>query len=271
MSAHLREEEHESSLSLFDVGWGADAAVSIDAGDGCHCRRQGGRQDYKRNVADQWVLWPKPGHTKEFEAAIKEHAAWRKKAGEPFDWLTYQPIVGTDLTYYVIRSDNHQWKDFDTEDAWSIKAKSDDAYEQQVGQYVARVEHYFEETDTAHSQWVDSPDYKYVSVTSRRLKGGTRGEMTAALDKIQKAITDEKWPYHYRIAWLVGGDDRLRIVVPMKSYAEMADPVPSVHAVLVKALGSEDAANSTMKQFSGSFDDFDHTVFAYRRDLSTQK
>ena len=38
------------------------------------------------NIADRWVLWPKAGHEKEFEAAVKEHAAWRKKAGEPLDW-----------------------------------------------------------------------------------------------------------------------------------------------------------------------------------------
>ena len=223
------------------------------------------------NIADRWVLWPKAGHEKEFEAAVKEHAAWRKKAGEPFNWLTYQPIVGTDLTYYVIRSDNHSWKEFDAEDAWSTKAKVDDAYNQQIGQHVARVEHFFEETDTAHSQWVDSPDYKYVGVTSRHLKPGSRGEVGAALDKIKKAITDEKWPYHYRIAWLHGGADTLRIVVPMKSYAEMAEPNPTVHAVLAKALGSEDSANATMKQFGSSFESGDYTVFAYRPDLSTQK
>jgi hypothetical protein len=220
------------------------------------------------NIADRWVLWPKAGQTKEFEAALKAHAVWRKKAGEPFSWVMYQPIAGIDLTYYVVRSDNHQWKEFDAEDGWSTKAKADEAYEQQLGVHVARVEHFFEETDTAHSHWVESKDYKYVGVTSMRLKSGTRGEMMAALDKIQKAIIDEKWPYPYRLAWLIGGEDRLRIVVPMKSYAEMADPDPSVRKVLAKSLGSEDAAGATLKQFSGSFEDEQYTVFAYRPDLS---
>lgn len=220
------------------------------------------------NIADRWVLWPKAGETKAFEAALKEHAAWRKKAGEPFAWVMYQPIVGTDLTYYVVRSDNHQWKDFDAEEGWSTKAKAEDAYEQQLGVHVARVEHFFEETDTAHSHWVDSKDYKYVGVTSMRRKAGTRSEMTAALDKIQKAINDEKWSYPYRLAWLIGGEDRLRIVTPMKSYAEMADPDPSLHKILAKSLGSEDAASATLKQFGSSFEDETYTVFAYRPDLS---
>lgn len=223
------------------------------------------------NIADRWVLWPKAGQTKEFEAALKEHAAWRKKAGEPFAWSIYQPIVGTDLTYYVIRSDGHQWKDLDADDAWGTKAGADAMYEQQLGTHVARAEHFFEETDSAHSQMDDSKDYKYFGVTTRHLKPGSRSEMMAALEKIHKALTDEKWPHHYRLAWLVGGHDSLRIVVPMKSYAEMADPDPSLYAVLTKALGSADAAGSTLKQFGSSFEDDDYTVYAYRPDLSTQK
>ncbi|MEP6510916.1 MAG: hypothetical protein ABJB02_04950 [Dokdonella sp.] len=222
------------------------------------------------NIADRWVLWPKAGQTAEFEAALKQHAAWRKKAGEPFTWLTYQPVVGSDLTYYVIRSDDHQWKDFDADDAWSKKAKADEAYEQQLGPHVARAEHYFEETDAAHSHWTDSKDYIYSGVTSMRLKPGARGDMMIALDKIQKAVMDEKWPYPYRFAWLMGGDNRLRLIIPMKSYAEMADPNPSVRAMLTKGLGSAEAADSALKQFSGSFEDEQYTVYASRPDLSTQ-
>lgn len=222
------------------------------------------------NIADRWVFWPKPGHAKEFEAAVKEHAAWRKQAGEPFSWLTYQPIAGSDLTYYVIRSDNHAWKDFDAEEAWSMKAGADAMYERQMGIHVERVEHQFEETDNDHSRWTDSKDYKYVGVSSWRLKAGSRGDVMAALDKIQKATVDGKWAYPYRIGWLVGGEDRIRVVMPMKSYAEMADPDPSVRALLAKSLGSEDAAGATLKQFGSALEDYDYTVFAYRPDLSTQ-
>lgn len=221
------------------------------------------------NIADRWVLWPKPGQEKQLEAAIKTHAAWRKKAGEPFAWSTYQPIAGTDLTYYVVRSEGHQWKDFDTEHAWAAKAKAGDAYEQQVAPHVARVEHFFEETDVAHSQMGDIKDDKYFMITTRQLKPGSRGEMMAAVDKIQKAITAAKWPYPYRLAWLIGGANSLRIVIPMKNYAEMADPDPSLHQVLAKALGP-DGADATLKQFGNSFEGGDITIFVIRPDLSTQ-
>lgn len=221
------------------------------------------------NLADRWVLWPKPGHEKEFEAAAKEYVAWRKKNGDPFSWSAYQPVVGSDLNFYVFRSDDHQWKDLDAEDAWEMKSGANDAYDKQVGIHVDKVAHYFEEFDAAHSHMVGDPkDYKYFSVITRNLQSGSRGEAMAAIDKIHKALTDQKWPYPYRLGWSVGGKDSLRIVLPMKNYADMADPNPSLYQVLEKALGKDDAA-ATLKQFGTAFEFSDHTVVTMRPDLST--
>lgn len=223
------------------------------------------------NVADRWVLWVKPGHEKDFEAGAKEHVAWRKKNGDPFAWTGYQPVAGTDLTYYVFRSDDHQWKDLDAEEAWGMKSGANDAYEKQVGVHVEKVAHYFEEFDAAHSHMIGDPkDYKYFSVITRNLRSGSRGEAMAAIDKIHKALSDQKWPYPYRLGWSVGGKDSLRIVFPMKSYADMATPNPSLYEVLAKALGQEDAG-ATMKSFGTTLEFTDHTIAVIRPDLSTQK
>jgi len=223
------------------------------------------------NIASRWVVWPKAGHEKEFEASVKEYVAWRKKNGDPFSWVAYQPVVGTDLTYYVFRSDDHQWKDLDTEDAWEMKTGANDAYDKSVGPHTEKVSHFFEEFDAAHSHMVGDPkDYKYFSVVTRNLKSGSRGEAMAAIDKIHKALSEQKWPYPYRLGWSIGGKDSLRLVFPMKGYADMADPNPSVYQVLEKALGKEDAA-ATLKQFGTSLEFSEHTVAAVRPDLSTQK
>lgn len=222
------------------------------------------------NIADRWVLWPKAGQEKDFEAAVKEYVAWLKKSGDPFSWSAYQPIVGTDITYYVFRSDAHQWKDFDAEAAWQVKANDEAQYEKIMGPHVAKATHFFEETDAEHSHLVgNSSDYKYFQVITRNLKPGASGESMAAIAKIHKALQDQKWPYSYRLAWQIGGKDSLRLIIPMKSYADMADPTPSVREVLAKALGADDAA-ATMKQYSGSFEFVDDTVFVVRPDLSTQ-
>ena len=161
-------------------------------------------------IASMWIIWPKPGQAREFEAGIKAHAAWRKTAGEGFNWSIYQPVVGSNLDFYVIRSEGHTWKDMDSEEAWSEKAKADEQYEKQAGQYSMRTEHYFSEDDNEHSHWIESKDYKYFAVNTYFPKPGMRGERMGALNKIQKAITDEKWPYplrHLERYWRQGADD----------------------------------------------------------------
>ncbi len=92
----------------------------------------------------------------------------------------------------------------------------------------------------------------------------------AAIEKIHKALTDQKWPYSYRLAWTTGGKGSLRVVFPMKSWADMADPSPSLYEVLGKALGQDDAG-ATLKQFSSTLEFTDETIVVARPDLSTQK
>lgn len=227
--------------------------------------------DAPGSIATIWVIWPKAGQAAQFETAIKNYAAWRKNAGETFNWQIYQPVVGSDLGYYVIRSGQHTWKDMDTNNAWEVQSKANDEYEKQVGQFTDKAEHYFAESDSQHSHWIESPDYKYFGVTKFHTKPGTYRDRLEALGKIKKAADDEKWAYPYEISYTVGGRDALNVVTPMRSYAEMADPDPSLMKILSKSLGSEADAEATMKQFSSTIKDSDYTVYVFRPDLSTPR
>ena len=198
------------------------------------------------NIASLWMIWVKDGQSRQFEEAIKSYAAWRKSAGETFDWSIYQPVVGADLDYYAIRSGSHHWKDMDTNAAWSQQQQAGARFEEKLGPYVKRSEHYFTETDADHSHWIDSKDYRYFSVSHYQMKPGSRGAVKDVLDKITKAVKDANWAYPYDIDSTIGGREGMSIIVPMKSYAEMADPDPSLMSVLAKSLGSKDAAEETM-------------------------
>lgn len=222
-------------------------------------------------IAELWLVWPKPGETQAFEAAIKSYVAWRKQAGEHFTWSAYEPVVGSDLSFYAFRSGGHDWKDLDDNSAWGMQAKAGQEFDRQVGPHVLRDEHFLQEADTDHSHWVDSDAYRYFGVTSLRLKSGARGEMEEALSKVHKAAMDSKWPRSYEISWQIGGRGPMMFVQPFKSYADMAEPDPPFMKVLARALGSEDAAKAAMKQLNGSFEDEQYTVYAYRPDLSTPK
>ena len=223
------------------------------------------------NVTDTWIFWPKDGQALKFEAAVKEHAAWRKNAGEGFAWEVYQPVVGRDLSYYVIRTHGHHWQDFDANEDWTVKSKARDVFTQKLGPYVARMEHYFGEMDADNSHFIDSNDYKYFYVDEMHVELGARAELMTALSTIHKALVDEKWPYSYEIEWTTGGKESMNLVVPMKGYADLADPKPSVREVLTKTLGSQGAAAAVVRQFNRSFDDATATVYLYRPDISTPK
>jgi hypothetical protein len=227
--------------------------------------------DAPGNIATAWLIWPKAGQSSQFEAAIKKYAAWRKTAGESFHWNIYQPVVGKDLGYYVIRSGQHNWKDMDTNAAWEMKADANGEYDRQVGPYTERAEHFFGESDPKHSHWIESSDYKYFGVSSYQKVSGTYAAREEALNKIQKAVDDEKWPYPYEISDVIGGDNHMQIVTPMKSYADMADPDPSLMKILAKSLGSEEAAAATMKQFGSTVERSSYTIYVHRADLSTPK
>lgn len=222
-------------------------------------------------VASTWVMWPKAGEVQAFEDGLKAHAAWRQAAGEGWSWRVYQPVVGEDLTFYVVRSEGHQWADLDADVAWEKESHFFEKWTEQAGAHVARYEHTVSVADFAHSKWQDSGDYRYFGVSSLFLKPGGWLDMLDGLDKIHKALVEKKWPMSYSIEWSMGGESPILFIVPFRSYAEMAEPEPPMMQLLAEALGSKEAAVAALKQFEGSFDKESYTVYLYRPDLSTPK
>jgi hypothetical protein len=222
-------------------------------------------------IATVWMFWVEPEHQAAFEAGLKAHAAWRKSAGEGVEWHIYQPVVGSDLDYYIVRSGGHHWKDLDAIEEWQVATGAVAKYMEQVGAHVDRSEHYLARSDFQHSKWEMSEDYRYFGVSSLKVAPGAYGKMTEALDKVHKAATEKKWPRSYAISWMIGGEGRMTVVTPFKSYAEMAEPDPPFMKLMADSLGSEAAAKETMQQLQSSFQDSTYSIYAFRKDLSTPK
>jgi hypothetical protein len=223
------------------------------------------------NIASIWVFQVKDGHEAAFDKALKQHMAWRKSAGEKFVWTTFQPIVGDELDHYVFRSGPHHWADFDTNHAWQAKNGTDQAFADNIAPHLSSVKHFFAETDIEHSHWIETPEYEYFGIATFHPVAGTSVERRAVMDKIQGAIAKESWNHSYQITNSIGGPPTMSIVTPMRSYAEMAGPSPSLANIVAKSLGSEAAAAETLRQFSSSVSGYRYTVYIYRPDLSTPK
>ncbi|MGE5232932.1 MAG: hypothetical protein ACM3OB_02385 [Acidobacteriota bacterium] len=222
------------------------------------------------DLVSTWVFWPKAGENAALEAGIKAHAAWRKSAGEGLHWDVYQPVVGKDLSTYVIRAEGLHWSDFDREDAWEQSSGALAKYMEQMGVHVDRVEHYIGQLDMANSMWQENPNYRYYAVSAMVARPGMHGDIVAGLAKVHKTLSDKKWSHSYGIEWQIGGGEAMFLVEPFVNYAGMAEPDPSFMKVMSEALGAADAA-ATMKQLSGSFSSSDYTIYVHRPDLSTPK
>jgi hypothetical protein len=220
---------------------------------------------------DTWIFWVKQGHETAFETAVKAHLAWRKSAGEPFQWNAYQPVVGDDMTHFVFRSGPHHWKDFDENVAWEMKAGATQKFQEQVAPHVERYEHFIDQLEPNHSSWTDSPDYKYFGASMFQFKEGTRGQQEAALTTILAAAQAQKWSRSYAVFRAIGGQEGMSIAVPYKSYADMAEPDPSFFQTVAKTLGSEGAAGAAFDSFGHTMKSATYTIYMARPDLSTPK
>lgn len=221
-------------------------------------------------LADFWLMWPKAGHEMQFEAGIKTHVAWRKQAGEGWSWSAYQPVVGSDLTYFVFRSGEHRWADFDAQQAWEATSKAGEAFQKDVAPHVERYEHYLAEEDYENSKWVEATDYKYFWVQEHQLKPGGSAEVREAVGKIHRGLQAGGWPLSYAISRGIGGEGTdLTLVFPYRSYAEMEDPKPGFMEVLTKGMGTAAAAQAALKQFDDNVEEMNTTIYAHRADLST--
>jgi hypothetical protein len=227
-----------------------------------------GEKEKPGAVTSSWAFWVQPGHEADFQAGLKAHAAWRKANGEGWDWHIFQPIVGDDLTYYVVRSGGHHWADFDAQSAWEQAHGAVAKYQEQMGKFVARVTHHLGKWDSEHSYWTANPDYRVFEVNELQMQPGSYGDVAELLGQFHKAAEDGKYSRSYGIEWPTGGSSDMTIVFPFVNWAGMETPEVGFMKVLADSLGSEDAAKAAMQQMNASFvSGGKTTVYVRRTDL----
>lgn len=221
-------------------------------------------------ISDTWVMWAKDGKSADLARAIAQHVAWRKQAGDPFEWEVYQPVVGDDLTHFVIRSENHDWKDLDALDSWSKKAGASEKFREQVGPLVSRIEHYIDEFSPEYSHWPRTgQDYPLYAVGMYQIEPGRGADVRRALTRIKQAATEKDFPQQWAVEWTTGGKGGMTVVWPHTSWADFADPNPTFMQVLGESMGSAEAGQKLMSDLSSRLEDVTYTVYRARPDLST--
>ena len=99
------------------------------------------------SVGRYYMSKPKAGMEKQFVEGRKKHMDFHKKAGDPWDWMTWEVLTGPETGSYLIGSAKHAWKDFDGRDDFDAKDTAD--VDANVGPYTEK---------TRNAFWIFRPD-----------------------------------------------------------------------------------------------------------------
>ena len=223
------------------------------------------------NVSDSWYIMPKDGMNEEFVAAFKEHIAYRAEQGDPRDWSTYVPTVGSYMGYYIVRYCCSTWAERDAYDEWNAESKAGDHFNENVDPYVQKYKHYLGEVDFENSNWPDDgSDHSLVGVTRWHPKPGMGRTITETKNKMSEMAKEHGWPFHWAWSWRIGGEGSLSLASPYKNWAGMADPEQSFYEFLAEKMESEEEAGTLLNTFSTSFENSTYTIYRRIDDMSME-
>ena len=224
------------------------------------------------NLSSVWMFVPKTGMGAEFEAAVKEHTAFRRTNGDSRAWEMYSVAVGDKIGMYQVRFCCFDWADEDAYTAENADKNFGAHFGETVMPYVERMHHYIEEMDWENSVWPDDDtDYRYYGVTSWVWKEDAGPESGEAQEKLSSLAMEAGWGEENPWLWhsRVGGKPMLMIVTPHENYASMAPPEQNLVEFLAERTdATAEEIYGLFETFGSGFSSSDFTVWAYRPDLS---
>ncbi len=222
-----------------------------------------------QNVARAYRFTPAAGKGPAFEQALKSHAAWRKQAGDPWDWSVYQVMTGDHVGSYMVRSGGHTWADLDTYDA-GFGAKGDARFEADVAPLLASMSSWVTVGDTVHRHLPETAEgYTLISLTTYYIKPGKGDQFSAAVDAYSKAGAKSGLPGRY--AWFSfvnsGSGGTRGLAVFHKNWASFQPQQPSLGKATEDAYGKE-MADQIYRDLLGAISHTESLIMRYRPDLS---
>jgi len=224
------------------------------------------------NLTRGYVVTAKPGMVAQLEAAIREHAQWRKANNDPWTWSVYTAETGADLGTFVIRSGNHTWADFDAYDK-GFGPQGGVQWNANVAPLVQSISSAIDMTlaDSLNQLPPSGTATAFVNVTTFRLRPGVQPQFNQLVAQAIKALKAAKWPGYWVWVTPLSGGPELGPVVYLAglhgNWADMKEPDPSFAQVMTKALG-QDGFTNWAKSFSETLRGSSEVTYRYRPDLS---
>lgn len=219
-------------------------------------------------VAKSYTIDVTPGEVLEFETALREHLAAGVVNHDPWAWYTWQVVVGQDFGQYIIRSNGHQWQEFDARAELDRLARAD--LMATVARHVSSISSTLDSFEPAISNWpADLERPSLVEVTRYELiHGGTR-DFLAAVEKIHRAVLDKDPSRYYGWLTTVTGADgpTMTLAVPHANWAAFEPNQPPLWKIVEEVYG-ETEARSIRDAIERTINSTSSSVLKLREDLS---
>ena len=207
------------------------------------------------------------GMTDKYEAGRKKHMAWHKSQGDPWTWNVYEILTGPDTGAYIIASPNHQWADIDT---WTAKYNAGDQVDAAASmagtQASSELSYWTQLSAISRLPAADAVPTPLASLTIYSVKPGHDAALTAAIVKLNTALTAGKYPLHsiwYRLS-SGGATPAYAVVTPRANMASFGD---AVMAAIEKQLGKP-GSDALVKEFFDNVTGVTTELLQRRADLS---
>ena len=230
-------------------------------------------QSQAQNLSEGWVLTPKMETSAAFQEAFKSHMEFRVAQGEPWVWQTWECVVG--VKTLVIS----WWCDRITPGRISTSTRTvtslwspEPISERRWGHCWKTHKNGIMQADTAFQSWPTDPAYEVnlIQMITFHLipaKGMAFQEALAKFtrpspERTCRGITGATCPS----GWGVKGNS-YSIVLLGESWADFAEPDPTMVEVVVEAYGQEEAM-AIFASFAETYHKSESVMLRLRKDLS---
>ena len=206
-----------------------------------------------------------------FEAAWKEHLAFREANGETWTWSVLQQTFGDNPGNYAIRSGSHEWADLDSYFTGEFNAVVQAHLGATVRPLVQSFTANISMSNTALSHPAENlADMNVFPVQVFHLDGEGQQDFMEGLAEFKEAMVAGGHPGRWAVAQPFAGGPApsVTIILHAANFAALENDEAAQNQMLVDHLG-EERVQELFAGIQGAVESIESSIWTLRRDLSS--
>ena len=215
---------------------------------------------------------PKPGMSKQYEAARAKHMGWHKSQKDAWSWYVWEVVSGDNTGAYVTGSFGHAWKDLDGREKFEKADMADVAAS--IGPTVAHsaVSYWTERAEMSLSPSTHgSSPAPMIAITTYHLNPDSVNDFVEAVKKVNEGIKKTNYAVPGPSRWyqLVNGGEvpTFVLVGDRANWAAFQPNEKTLDVMMGEAYGKDPGA-AILATLRKTFRSLQTSIYQYRPDLS---